>query len=390
MATVGLGPLRLNIERAPKKAAPAKKGKGKRKARGTWLERNVPALYGVKKVELIVLTRQLATFIRAGIPILDGIRVVREQASSGFLRRTLTDIIELVEKGEPLSAALAAHPKVFSDLYVDLVLAAEATGDLDVILTQLAKYLERSESTKRKLRQAMLYPTLVLGMATVVIFILITFVLPAFVQLFSEFQAELPITTQVMLALGTWGSQYGLLSAGVFVTILFLIYLIRNIGPIRRLRDRITIRMPVIGPFVRLGIQTRFARTMAILLRAGVPIAQAFEIGISGTNNHVYRTKLRPVRQGLMAGAGIAGPLAASKLFSPLLVQMIKVGEETGTLDNYLEQAADFMDEDLDYKTKQMVTVIEPLMILGVAGIVGFVALSVVTPMYSILQQIHP
>jgi type IV pilus assembly protein PilC len=129
---------------------------------------------------------------------------------------------------------------------------------------------------------------------------------------------------------------------------------------------------------------------MAILLRAGVPISQAFEIGISGTNNHVYRTKLRPVRQGLMAGAGIAGPLQASKLFSPLLVQMIKVGEETGTLDNYLEQAADFMDEDLDYKTKQMVTVIEPLMILGVAGIVGFVALSVVTPMYSILQQIHP
>jgi type IV pilus assembly protein PilC len=388
MATIGLGPLRLNIERAPKAAAAPKKKK--RKARGTWAERNIPALYGVKKVELIVLTRQLATFIRAGIPILDGIRVVREQASSGFLRRTLTDIIELLEKGEPLSSALAAHPKVFSDLYVDLVLAAEATGDLDVILTQLAKYLERSESTKRKLRQAMLYPTLVLGMATVVIFILITFVLPAFVQLFSEFQAELPITTQVMLALGTWGSQYGLLSAGIFVTILFLIYLIRNIGPIRRLRDRITIRMPVIGPFVRLGIQTRFARTMAILLRAGVPIAQAFEIGISGTNNHVYRTKLRPVRQGLMAGAGIAGPLQASKLFSPLLVQMIKVGEETGTLDNYLEQAADFMDEDLDYKTKQMVTVIEPLMILGVAGIVGFVALSVVTPMYSILQQIHP
>jgi type IV pilus assembly protein PilC len=148
--------------------------------------------------------------------------------------------------------------------------------------------------------------------------------------------------------------------------------------------------MPVIGPFVRLGIQTRFARTMAILLRAGVPIAQAFEIGIGGTNNHVYRTKLRPVRQGLLAGAGIAGPLQTSKLFSPLLVQMVKVGEETGTLDNYLEQAADFMDEDLDYRTKQMVTIIEPLMILGVAGIVGFVALSVVTPMYSILQQIHP
>jgi type IV pilus assembly protein PilC len=388
MATIGIGPLRVNIERAPKAAAPPKKKK--RKARGTWAERNIPALYGVKKVELIVLTRQLATFIRAGIPILDGIRVVREQASSGFLRRTLTDIIELLEKGEPLSSALAAHPKVFSDLYVDLVLAAEATGELDVILTQLAKYLERSESTKRKLRQAMLYPTLVLGMAVVVIFILITFVLPAFVSLFSEFEAELPLPTRVMIALGEWGSQYGILSAGVFVTILFLIYLIRNIGPIRRLRDRIVIRMPVIGPFVRLGIQTRFARTMAILLRAGVPIAQAFEIGISGTNNHVYRTKLRPVRQGLLAGAGIAGPLQASKLFSPLLVQMVKVGEETGTLDNYLEQAADFMDEDLDYKTKQMVTVIEPLMILGVAGIVGFVALSVVTPMYSILQQIHP
>jgi type IV pilus assembly protein PilC len=387
MATIGLGPLRINIERTPKPPKPPKKKR--RKARGTWMERNIPALYGVKRVELIVLTRQLATFIRAGIPILDGIKVVREQASSGFLRRTLTDIIELLEKGEPLSSALAAHPKVFSDLYVDLVLAAEVTGELDVILTQLARYLERSEATKRKLRQAMLYPALVLGLAFVVIFVLMTFVLPAFVTLFAEFEADLPLPTQILLNLGAYGSQYGILTAGVVVMVLFLLFLIRKIGPIRRLRDRIVIRMPVIGPFVRLGIATRFARTMAILLRAGVPIAQAFEIGIAGTNNHVYQTKLRPVRQGLLAGAGIAGPLANSRLFTPLLVQMVKVGEETGTLDNYLEQAADFMDEDLDYRTKQMVTVIEPLMILGVAGLVGFVALSVVTPMYSILQQIR-
>jgi type IV pilus assembly protein PilC len=164
---------------------------------------------------------------------------------------------------------------------------------------------------------------------------------------------------------------------------------VRNRGPIRRLRNRIVLRLPLVGGLVRLGIDSRFARMLGILLRAGEPIVDAFEIAAAGTGNEVYQRRLRPIREALLAGEGLTEPLMRSRLFGPLLLQMIKVGEETGTLDRYLEDAANFMDDDLEYRTSQMTTVIEPLMIVGVALMVGFVALSVVTPMYSILREIR-
>jgi len=356
---------------------------------GSLLERNLPSLFSVKRVELIVFSRQLATFIRAGIPILDGIRVIREQTGSRLFRRTLDAIASDLRAGEPISTALAHQPRVFPELYVDMVLAAEATGELDIILEQLALYLDRGERTARRIRQAMLYPSLVLGLAVIVVFILITFVLPAFVALFADFDAELPVPTRVLMALGWFGERYGLLSGAAVLLLLVLAYLARNAGPIRRLRHRLVLRTPVFGPLVRLGIAARFARTLGILVRAGVPIGQAFEIVINGTGNHVYRERLRPARERLLVGEGIAGPLAESGLFSSMLIQMVRVGEETGTLDRYLEEAADFMDEDLEYRTRQMVTIIEPMMIVGVAMMIGFVALSVVTPLYGILGHIR-
>jgi type IV pilus assembly protein PilC len=355
---------------------------------GTWKERNLSSTQKVKRIELIIFSRQMATFIRAGIPIIDGIRVVREQTKNSLFRRTLDEVSALLESGEPLSGALAHHPRVFSELYIDMVVAAEATGDLDAILEQLAKYMERSEATARQTRQAMLYPTLVLGLACVVVFILMTVVLPSFVALFADFDAKLPLPTQILLSLGDFGGKYGFITGGIVVALFTFVYLLRNTTPLRRLRQRVILRLPVVGRIVKLGIETRFSRTLSILHKAGVPISQSFDIAAAGTGNYIYQARLRPVREALISGEGISGPLAASKLFGPLLVQMVKVGEETGTLDRYLDEAANFLDEELTYRTKQMVTIIEPLMILGVAGLVGFVALSVITPMYSILQSI--
>ena len=356
---------------------------------GSWMERNFSSLQKVKRIDLIIFSRQMATFIRAGIPIIDGIRVVREQTRSSLFRRTLDEVSALLESGEPLSGALAEHPRVFSELYIDMVVAAEATGELDAILDQLAKYIERSDATSRQMKQAMLYPALVMGLACVVVFILMTLVLPSFVALFADFDAVLPLPTQILLTLGEFGGQYGVITGGIVLMLLTLLYLARNLGPMKRLRQRIALRLPVLGTIIKLGIETRFARTLSILHKAGVPISQSFEIAATGTGNHIYQRRLRPVREALIAGEGISAPLSSSRLFGPLLVQMVKVGEETGTLDRYLDEAATFLDEELSYRTKQMVTIIEPLMILGVAGVVGFVALSVITPMYSILQQIH-
>lgn len=355
----------------------------------TWLERNLPGLTSVKRVELILFSRMMATFIRAGVPILDGLAVVRGQAVSGAFRRTLDRVAADLGAGEPLSLALARHPRIFPRLYIDMVMAAEATGELDVIMDQLARYLDQAEGTARRVRQAMLYPSIVMGLAVVVVMILMIVVLPSFVALFEDFDAELPLPTQIMLALGSFGGTYGVLTAALLVGVGLAFVLVRNAAPVRRLRHRLVIRLPIVGNLVRLGIEARFTRTLGILLRAGVPVTQAFDISASGTGNDRYVRGLAPVREGLVAGDGIAAPLQASGLFGPLLIQMIRVGEETGTLDVYLDQAADFLDGDLDYRTKQLVTMLEPMLIAGVALVVGFVALSVVTPMYSILNEIR-
>ena len=353
------------------------------------LERIIPGLNSIKRVELVLFSRMMATFIRAGIPILDGIEVVREQAVSNLFRQTLDDLSAQLRNGEPLSSSLARHPRVFSRLYVDMIVAAEATGELDAVLDQLARYLERAEATSRRIRQAMLYPGIVLCLAAVVVAILVTVVLPSFVALFADFEAELPLPTQILLAVGAFGGNYGLQTIGAVIVLIFAYMLVRNTTRVRRLRQRVVLHLPVVGGLVKLGMESRFARTLGILLRAGVPIARSFDIATTGTGNETYVRRLRPVRDGLLAGEGITVPLRASGLFGSLLIQMIKVGEETGTLDRYLDQAADFLDDELDYKTKQMVTIIEPMLVLGVALVVGFVALSVVTPMYSILHEIR-
>jgi type IV pilus assembly protein PilC len=353
------------------------------------LERLLPGLNATKRIELVVFSRMMATFIRAGIPILDGLDVVRQQGVSAPFRRTLDDVAVQLRNGETLSAALTRHPRVYPRLYVDMIVAAEATGELDAILDQLARYLERADATARRIRQAMLYPAIVLCMAGVVVAILTIVVLPSFVALFNDFEAELPLPTQIMMAIGTFGGSYGIQTLAVILGLIGVFMLVRDTRIVRRYRQRVVLRVPVVGGLARLGIETRFARTLGILLRAGVPIARAFDIATAGTVNETYIKRLAPVRERLLSGEGIATPLAASRLFGPLLIQMVKVGEETGTLDRYLDQAADFMDDELDYRTKQMVTVIEPMLILGVALVVGFVALSVVTPMYGILREIR-
>jgi type IV pilus assembly protein PilC len=284
---------------------------------------------------------------------------------------------------------MTRHPRVFPRLYVDMIVAAEATGELDTILDQLARYLERAEATSKRIRQAMLYPAIVLCLAAVVVAILTTVVLPSFVSLFNDFDAELPLPTQIMLGIGTFGGMYGVQTVAVIVGLLAVLLLIRDTRVGRSIRQRGILHVPVVGGLVRLGIETRFARTLGILLRAGVPIARSFDIASAGTVNETYIRRLAPVRDRLLAGDGIAAPLADAHLFGPLLIQMVKVGEETGTLDRYLDQAADFLDDELEYRTKQMVTIIEPMLILGVALVVGFVALSVVTPMYGILREIR-
>jgi type II secretory pathway component PulF len=211
------------------------------------LERLLPGLNSTKRIELIIFSRMMATFIRAGIPILDGLDVVRQQSVSSTFRRTLDDVAVQLRAGETLSVALTRHPRVFPRLYVDMIVAAEATGELDTVLDQLARYLERADATSKRVRQAMLYPAIVLCLAAVVVAILTTVVLPSFVSLFADFEAELPLPTQILLAVGSFGGSYGAQTVAVIVGFLALFMLVRDTRVVRRIRQRLILHVPVVG-----------------------------------------------------------------------------------------------------------------------------------------------
>jgi len=344
-----------------------------------------PTLFRVTKSDLVLFTRQLATFVAAGVPMSRGLATMAEETPSRQLRRVIFDILQDLERGQNISEALARHPLVFPPLYVDLVRVAELTGNLEETLKQLAAYLRRDIGAARRLQAAMVYPSVVLAVAIVVVIILAVFALPAFVRIFAEFNVPLPLSTRILIGLVKFINTWGLWIAGGLVALAagFILSLRTQWGAY--FKDLAILRAPVLGPIVLAAVMTRFARTLAIVLKAGVPLAQTFEAVIRATGNLVFRRGLEAVREQMTGGEGFAGPLSRTRLFPPMITQMVRVGEETGTLDVYLEQAAEFYDEELEHRIRQMTSLIEPVMTVGVGLVVGFVAVSLISAMYGLV-----
>ena len=353
-----------------------------------WIYRNFPTFFKVKTADLILFSRQLATFIRVGVPITDAISLLQTASNSGSFRAALEDIGQDLEGGESFSDAIAHHPSVFDQLYVDMVRAAEYSGTLDRVLIQVAAYLQRQDSALKKLRSAMIYPAVILILAVCVCAILIVVVLPNFVSIFHEFKADLPLPTKILLAVGgfaqTWRIQ---IIIGLFVLITAVLAFWSS-PPGKIVWQHSVIRLPVIGSIVVYSIIERFTRTLATMLRAGIPISQTFEVAIASAGNVRYKRGLEAVKERMLTGDGFSGPLAATGLFAPMMIRVIRVGEETGTLDSSLEQIADFLSEEMDYKVRNMIALIEPSLVIVVGGAVGFVAISVILPMYGLLQAV--
>lgn len=353
-----------------------------------WVYRQFPTFFKVKTADLILFSRQLATFIRVGVPITDAIRLLRGASNSGAFRLALEDVCEDLEAGEAFSTAITHHPIVFDQLYVDMIKAAEYSGTLDGVLIQIAGYLQRQDTALKKLRSAMIYPAIILVLAVAVCTILIVFVLPNFVQMFKEFHADLPLPTKLLLAVGTfaqeWRVQIVLILFGLIVAVMAFF----SSRPGRIFWDHAMLRLPVIGPIVRYSIIERFMRTLATMLKAGIPISQTFEVAIASAGNVRYQRGLKSVKERMLAGDGFSDPLAATNLFEPMMIRMIRVGEETGTLDESLEEIADFLSEEMDYKVRNMIALMEPSLVIAVGGAVGFVAISVILPMYSLLKAV--
>ncbi|MGZ4690374.1 MAG: type II secretion system F family protein [Acidimicrobiia bacterium] len=340
----------------------------------------------VPRSDVMHFSRQVAAFVRAGIPLVEALETVRESASNERLQEILTETAELIQVGVPFSDALDRHRDVFPPYYIGILRSAEITGRLDTVLEQLAGYIERDMEARQKIRSALTYPIVILVMSIITVVILVSYVLPKFTEFFKEFDAELPTVTKVLLDIAAFFEDYWwALALGVVVVVLVIMRVNRTPGG-QRWRDRTLLRLPVIGEVVEYNVIERFCRIIASMMHAGVPLPEAMAAAIDGSNNRVYADALANVRDSMLEGEGIARPILATGLFPPAATQMMRVGEETGTLDSQMEAAADFFAKELDYKLARLTALAEPAVIIIMGVIVGFVAIALVSAMYGVFH----
>jgi len=339
----------------------------------------------VKKKELMHFTRQLAVFVRAGIPITSALETIGDETQDTALRRAITAMVEELRNGGTLSAAAAKHPQVFPNYYVGILQSAELTGRLDETLDSLAAYLNREIETRAKVVNALSYPAVVMVMAVVTVIILAGYVLPKFKPLFTELNADLPLPTRMLLGVASLFSTYVYIPGLVIMTAIGAVIWMMKSTKGRAVKDRLVLRIPVIKGIIEYAILERFCRILGAMVRAGVPLPDGMQTTTEATSNAVYRERLTTAREEMMKGAGFSAPLAATELFPGAAKQMFKVGEETGTLDEQLAAASEYFDTELEVRIKRFTTMFEPLMIIGVGLMVGFVAVALVSAMYGVL-----
>lgn len=341
----------------------------------------------IPRTDIMHFSRQLAAFIRAGIPILDAMEVIGEESGNPVLRQMLREVRDSLRSGTTLSSAIAQHRRHFPAFYIDMLRSAEMTGHLDQILDQLSRYIERDLDARRKIRSALSYPMVIMVMSVVTVVILTAFVLPRFEKFFESLNAELPLTTRMLLSFSRfvshwwWALILGALLAGA------ALYFAGRTPRGRALKDRSVLRFPIAGEVIRYSILERFCRILGSMVQAGVPLPDAMEVVAEGTNNTVYERGLATVRDAMLQGEGISRPMVRTGLFPPSITQMVRVGEDTGTLDEQLGTAAAFYDQELDYKIKRLTTLFEPAVIIFMGLVVGFVAVALISAMYGIFNQ---
>ena len=340
----------------------------------------------VKKKELMHFTRQMAVFVKAGIPITDALVTIADETEDVALRRALGNLVDDLRNGGLFSAAAAEHPEVFPDYYVGILQSAELTGQLDDALESLAGYLEREIDTRAKVVSALSYPLVVMVMAFITVLILAGYVLPQFEPLFEELDAELPLPTKMMLFFSRFFTDLWFITAAFFLIFGgFLMFMFKH--PTGRIwKDRWVLKIPVISGIVDYAILERFCRILSAMIKAGVPLPEGLKTTTDATSNVVYKERLEVARAQMLEGRGFSGPLIETELFPGAAKQMFKVGEETGTLDEQLEVASIYFDRELESRIKRFTTMFEPLMIVFVGLIVGFVAVALVSAMYGVLN----
>lgn len=339
--------------------------------------------------DLVVFTRQFATMIGAGLPLVQALEILSKQTENKGFANIIGEVKNDVEGGSTFADALRKYPRVYSELYTNMVAAGEAGGILDTILVRLATYIEKAQSLKRKVKGAMVYPAVVITVAILCIVIIMVFVVPTFSKMFKQLGGDLPAPTQLVITLSQFLAGTGglVVLASVIAFIIFIVQF-RRTETGKKVTDRILLRLPIVGILLRKVAVAKFTRTLGTLISSGVPILDGLNITAKTAGNKVVEKSVLEVRQGVSEGQTIAEPLSNSKVFPPMVTQMIAVGESTGALDNMLDKIADFYDDEVDIAVANLTSMIEPILMVFLGGTVGFIVVAMYLPIFKLITLI--
>ena len=343
---------------------------------------------GVDEKEIVVFTRQFATMIDAGLPLVQCLEILASQQENKVFKKALTEIRQSVEGGLTFAAALKQHPKIFTSLYANMVEAGEAGGILDTILNRLAVYMEKAMGLKKKVKSAMIYPSTIVTVAVVVVIFLLVFVIPTFKAMFEGFGATLPLPTLIVLELSRIVRGYFLVGIGAVVAVVVGLRWWYGTAAGRLAIDSFLLRTPVFGMLIRKVAVAKFTRTLGTLISSGVAILDGLDITARTAGNKVVEQAVLRTRASIAEGKTIAEPLKASGVFPPIVVQMIAVGEQTGALDAMLGKIADFYDEEVDTAVTNLTALLEPMLMVFLGIVIGGVVIAMYLPIFKLVTVV--
>lgn len=349
------------------------------------LEEALPTLFTVKPRDVIIFSRQLATLLRSGISLLPALEILRGQVtSSRTFKKVLESVVGDLRSGGSFTQSISKHPAAFSEIYCRTLTVGERTGNMEMVLNEMANYMEKQGAIAKKVGGALTYPIMVMGVGLAVCVLLVTVVMPQLMGMFIAMNVELPLPTKILIGITNLLTGYPLyfVIAGAVLVAVVLWLVKQPTG--RRLLDRVRLSAPLIGTPTLMGELGRFSRTMSVLISAGLSLQEIMELAPQSSNNRVIRDALNQVNEGLILGEGLSGPMSRMDIFPPLLVQMVAVGEESNTLDFTMGVVADFYETTAEEKTSAMVAMVSPLSTAIVGLLVGFIAISVLMPMYTL------
>ncbi len=349
----------------------------------------IPGLGGVTKKDLLVFTRTFATMIDAGLPLVQCLELLAGQTENPEMKKVLLAVKAKVEEGATFADALREHPKVFNELYVQLVAAGEMGGILDTILSRLAAFIEKNEKLKRKIKGAMTYPVIVLCIAVLVVAVLLLKVTPTFQKMFQDFGGTMPAPTQFVIDVSEWLQSYILHLIGAIIGVVFSVRAFLRNKKGRSIFDKYILKAPLFGPLIRKIAVARFTRTLGTMISSGVPILDALEIVSKTAGNRTIESAIYYTRSKISEGKTIAAPLLETGVFPTMVVQMIGVGEATGAMDQMLNKIADFYDDEVDVAIGALTSMIEPIMMVFLGGIVGGFLIAMYMPIFSIAGTVN-